>query len=190
MYYYGSFAVMYYYGLLFKEEGVTSLGLTTAQALGTLRDQLSSLLEQHLKLGQRRSTIRVIYLKSAIFCIIISFIHLNGFSNIWFMQELWAKSFLHHNDRHSCFHWPGAAFMLLVVLGLLCSYGKQPKGRWVGLRVCHESTCFWMLRIRKTNPVTIRRVNMGNQFMQETLHNVYCKQACLLVYNSSALTFG
>lgn len=61
---------MYYYGPLFKEEGVTVLGLTTAQALGTLRDQLSSLLEQHQKPSQRRSTIQVIHSRSTIFCVI------------------------------------------------------------------------------------------------------------------------
>ncbi|XP_017339596.1 transmembrane protein 94 isoform X2 [Ictalurus punctatus] len=98
------------------QEGVTVLGLTTAQALGTLRDQLSSLLEQHQKPSQRRSTI----------------------------QELWAKSFLHHNDRHSCFHWPGAAFMLLVVLGLLCCHGKQPKGS-EGIELVNAVALFLLL---------------------------------------------
>lgn len=58
-------------GLLFKEEGATPLGLTTAQALGTLRDQLSILVEQHQKLSQRRSTIQVIESRSTIFYIIM-----------------------------------------------------------------------------------------------------------------------
>lgn len=114
---------------LLKEEGVTPLGLTTAQALGTLRDQLSSLMEQHQKLSQRRSTIKVFHSRSNIFYIFLHAVCVECFSYISFMQELWTKSFLHHNDRHSCFHWPGAAFMLLVVLGLLCCHGKQPKGR-------------------------------------------------------------
>lgn len=35
------------------------LGLSTAQALEILRDQLSSLLEQHQKLNQHRSSIKV-----------------------------------------------------------------------------------------------------------------------------------
>ncbi|XP_030630146.1 transmembrane protein 94 isoform X2 [Chanos chanos] len=83
-----------------QEEEPTPLGLSTAQALGTLRDQLESLLEQHQKFGRRRYT----------------------------LKELWSKSFLHHNNRHSCFHWPGAALTLLVVFGLLCCHGSQPRG--------------------------------------------------------------
>ncbi|KAF7649423.1 hypothetical protein LDENG_00140690 [Lucifuga dentata] len=83
-----------------KQEEAVTRGLSTGQALGKLRDQLSSLLEQH-----QRSTCRRI---SA--------------------QERWVKSFLYHGNRHSCLHWPGAAFTLLVVLGLLCCHGSQPAG--------------------------------------------------------------
>uniref|UniRef100_A0A8D0CUY0 Transmembrane protein 94 n=1 Tax=Sander lucioperca TaxID=283035 RepID=A0A8D0CUY0_SANLU len=36
--------------------------------------------------------------------------------------------FLYHGNRHSCLHWPGAALTLLVVLGLFCCHGSQPKG--------------------------------------------------------------
>ncbi|XP_046888146.1 transmembrane protein 94 isoform X4 [Hypomesus transpacificus] len=83
-----------------QEEVVVSLGLATGEALLTLKEQLSGLLEQHQKTGHRRCSV----------------------------QEQWAKSFLHHGNRHSCLHWPGAALTLLVVLGLLCCYGSQPLG--------------------------------------------------------------
>uniref|UniRef100_A0A668AGL9 Transmembrane protein 94 n=1 Tax=Myripristis murdjan TaxID=586833 RepID=A0A668AGL9_9TELE len=43
-------------------------------------------------------------------------------------DEQWVKSFLYHGNRHSCLHWPGAALTLLVVLGLFCCHGSQPKG--------------------------------------------------------------
>lgn len=52
---------------------------------------------------------------------------------LFVLQELWAKSFLHHDNRHSCFHWPGAVLTLVVVVGLLCCHGSQPEGRWAGL---------------------------------------------------------
>uniref|UniRef100_A0AAQ5XQM1 Cation-transporting P-type ATPase C-terminal domain-containing protein n=1 Tax=Amphiprion ocellaris TaxID=80972 RepID=A0AAQ5XQM1_AMPOC len=42
--------------------------------------------------------------------------------------EQWVSSFLYHGNRHSCLHWPGAALTLLVVLGLFCCHGSQPKG--------------------------------------------------------------
>lgn len=83
-----------------QEEGAVILGLSTDQALGTLRDQLTGLLEQHQRPTQRRPPVK----------------------------ERWTKSFLHHGNRHSCLHWPGAALTLLVVLGLLCCYGSQPQG--------------------------------------------------------------
>uniref|UniRef100_A0A4W5MQS1 Transmembrane protein 94 n=1 Tax=Hucho hucho TaxID=62062 RepID=A0A4W5MQS1_9TELE len=85
----------------FQEEGVGTLGLSTGQALGTLRDQLTTLLDQHQTTGRgKRPT----------------------------AQEQWVNSFLHHGNRHSCLHWPGAALTLLVVVGLLCCYGDQPHG--------------------------------------------------------------
>uniref|UniRef100_A0A8C7VPM5 Transmembrane protein 94 n=1 Tax=Oncorhynchus mykiss TaxID=8022 RepID=A0A8C7VPM5_ONCMY len=85
----------------FQEEGVGTLGLSTGQALGTLRDQLTTLLDQHQTTGRGKQPTA---------------------------QEQWVKSFLHHGNRHSCLHWPGAALTLLVVLGLLCCYGDQPHG--------------------------------------------------------------
>ncbi|CAL9699644.1 unnamed protein product [Knipowitschia caucasica] len=81
-------------------EDAAALGLSTGQALGKLRDQLTALLEQHQ--GAKRR------LSSAL--------------------ERWTDSFLFHGDRHSCLHWPGVALTLLVVLGFLCCYGSQPKG--------------------------------------------------------------
>ncbi|KAM4624186.1 transmembrane protein 94 isoform 2-T2 [Polymixia lowei] len=83
-----------------QEEEAVSLGLSTGQALGMLRDQLTSLLEQHQRATRRRAS----------------------------AQERWVKSFLYHGNRHSCLHWPGAALTLLVVLGLVCCHGSQPKG--------------------------------------------------------------
>ena len=44
-------------------------------------------------------------------------------------QEMWRSSFLHHSNRCSCFHWPGASLMLLAVLLLLGCHGGQPAGR-------------------------------------------------------------
>uniref|UniRef100_A0A3B4ZJ83 Transmembrane protein 94 n=1 Tax=Stegastes partitus TaxID=144197 RepID=A0A3B4ZJ83_9TELE len=78
--------------VLSQEENAVTLGLSTGQALVKLRDQLSSLLEQHQR------------------------------------TEQWVSSFLYHGNRHSCLHWPGAALTLLVVLGLFCCHGSQPKG--------------------------------------------------------------
>uniref|UniRef100_A0A8C4ZWX8 Transmembrane protein 94 n=1 Tax=Gadus morhua TaxID=8049 RepID=A0A8C4ZWX8_GADMO len=87
-----------------KQEGqAVALGLSTGLALSTLKDQLSSLLEQHQISTHRRTS----------------------------PQERWLKSFLYHGNRHSCLHWPGALLTLLVVLGLLCCHGSQPAGRWV-----------------------------------------------------------
>ncbi|XP_041671113.1 transmembrane protein 94 isoform X3 [Cheilinus undulatus] len=83
-----------------NEEDAVALGLSTGQALAKLRDQLSSLLEQHQRTARRRVS----------------------------AQEQWVNSFLYHGNRHSCLHWPGAALTLLVVLGLFCCHGSQPKG--------------------------------------------------------------
>ncbi|XP_035853240.1 transmembrane protein 94 isoform X1 [Sander lucioperca] len=82
------------------EEDAGTLGLSTGQALFKLRDQLSSLLEQHQRAARRPAS----------------------------AQEQWVNSFLYHGNRHSCLHWPGAALTLLVVLGLFCCHGSQPKG--------------------------------------------------------------
>uniref|UniRef100_A0A3Q1JHR4 Cation-transporting P-type ATPase C-terminal domain-containing protein n=1 Tax=Anabas testudineus TaxID=64144 RepID=A0A3Q1JHR4_ANATE len=89
------------YIFVLQEEDAVTLGLSTGQALLKLRDQLSSLLEQHQRSAHR--------------------------------QEQWVNSFLYHGNRHSCLHWPGGALTLLVVLGLFCCHGSQPKGRYVGL---------------------------------------------------------
>ncbi|XP_023144808.2 transmembrane protein 94 isoform X2 [Amphiprion ocellaris] len=83
-----------------QEENAVPLGLSTGQALVKLRDQLSSLLEQHQRTSRRRASV----------------------------PEQWVSSFLYHGNRHSCLHWPGAALTLLVVLGLFCCHGSQPKG--------------------------------------------------------------
>ncbi|KAM4526889.1 transmembrane protein 94 isoform 2-T2 [Fundulus diaphanus] len=82
-----------------EADGVTR-GLSTSQALVKLRDQLSSLLEQHQRATRRRVS--------------------------WLEQ--WLNSFLYHGNRQSCLHWPGGALTLLVVLGLLCCHGSQPMG--------------------------------------------------------------
>ncbi|XP_023264786.1 transmembrane protein 94 [Seriola lalandi dorsalis] len=83
-----------------KQEDAVTLGLSTGQALVKLRDQLRDLLDQHQRAAHRRTS----------------------------AQEQWVNSFLYHGNRHSCLHWPGAALTLLVVLGLLCCHGSQPKG--------------------------------------------------------------
>ncbi|XP_034049558.1 transmembrane protein 94 isoform X2 [Thalassophryne amazonica] len=83
-----------------QEEAAGALGLSTDQALRKLCDQLSRLLDQHQRAARRRVSV----------------------------QEQWANSFLYHGNRHSCLHWPGAALTLLVVLGLFCCQGSQPKG--------------------------------------------------------------
>uniref|UniRef100_A0A673M652 Transmembrane protein 94-like n=1 Tax=Sinocyclocheilus rhinocerous TaxID=307959 RepID=A0A673M652_9TELE len=98
-----------------NKKEATPLGLSTAQALCTLRDQLSNLLGQHQKSSQRRSTI-----------------------------QLWAKSFLHHDSRHSCFHWPGAVLTLVVVVGLLCCHGSQPAGSQ-GIELVNAGALFLLL---------------------------------------------
>ncbi|XP_063077900.1 transmembrane protein 94 isoform X2 [Engraulis encrasicolus] len=99
-----------------QEEQVTPLGLSTTQALWTLHNQLSSLLEQHQGTSKRRQT----------------------------LQDLWAHSFLHHNNRHSCLHWPGAVLTLVVVLGLLCCHGSQPYGSG-GIELVNAGALFLLL---------------------------------------------
>ncbi|XP_024913277.1 transmembrane protein 94 isoform X2 [Cynoglossus semilaevis] len=85
-----------------KKQGdsAVTLGLTTGQALVKLRDQLSNLLEEHQRAAHRNLSV----------------------------QDQWLNSFLYHGNRHSCFHWPGAALTLLVSLGFLCCHGSQPLG--------------------------------------------------------------
>uniref|UniRef100_A0A3P8UWB3 Transmembrane protein 94 n=1 Tax=Cynoglossus semilaevis TaxID=244447 RepID=A0A3P8UWB3_CYNSE len=79
-------------------DSAVTLGLTTGQALVKLRDQLSNLLEEHQRAAHRNLSVQ------------------------------WLNSFLYHGNRHSCFHWPGAALTLLVSLGFLCCHGSQPLG--------------------------------------------------------------
>lgn len=81
-------------------EDAVTLGLSTGQALGKLRDQLTTLLEQHQRTTRRHSS----------------------------ALERWRDSFLFHGNRHSCLHWPGVALSLLVILGFLCCHGSQPQG--------------------------------------------------------------
>lgn len=45
--------------MLLQEENAVTLGLSTGQALGKLRDQLSSLLEQHQRTARRRTSLQV-----------------------------------------------------------------------------------------------------------------------------------
>ncbi|XP_075418327.1 transmembrane protein 94 isoform X1 [Tenrec ecaudatus] len=78
-----------------------ALGLSTRKALSILKGQLEAVLEEHLKKRKKRLT--------------------------W--KEGWRSSFLHHSNRCSCFHWPGASLMLLAVLLLLLGcHGGQPGG--------------------------------------------------------------
>uniref|UniRef100_A0A7N4NQR5 Transmembrane protein 94 n=1 Tax=Sarcophilus harrisii TaxID=9305 RepID=A0A7N4NQR5_SARHA len=77
-----------------------ALGLSTGKALSILKEQLEAVLEGHLKEQKKNLT--------------------------W--KEIWKRSFLHHGNRCSCFHWPGASLMLLAVLLLLGCYGSQPAG--------------------------------------------------------------
>uniref|UniRef100_A0A8C1FZG7 Transmembrane protein 94 n=1 Tax=Cyprinus carpio TaxID=7962 RepID=A0A8C1FZG7_CYPCA len=58
--------------------------------------------------------------------------------------QLWAKSFLHHDSRHSCFHWPGAVLTLVVVVGLLCCHGSQPAGSQ-GIELVNAGALFLLL---------------------------------------------
>uniref|UniRef100_A0A1A8BDJ4 KIAA0195 n=1 Tax=Nothobranchius kadleci TaxID=1051664 RepID=A0A1A8BDJ4_NOTKA len=85
-----------------KENGVT-LGLSTNQALMKLRDQLSSLLQQHQRETRRRASTLQVWVNSL-------------------------RDILHHGNRHSCLHWLEAVFTLLVVMGLICCHGSQPWG--------------------------------------------------------------
>uniref|UniRef100_A0A671PBL1 Transmembrane protein 94-like n=1 Tax=Sinocyclocheilus anshuiensis TaxID=1608454 RepID=A0A671PBL1_9TELE len=58
--------------------------------------------------------------------------------------QQWAKSFLHHDNRHSCFHWPGAILTLIVVVGLLCCHGSQPAGSQ-GIELVNAGALFLLL---------------------------------------------
>nr|XP_045232624.1 transmembrane protein 94 isoform X2 [Macaca fascicularis] len=85
-----------------KGEPPSALGLSTRKALSVLKEQLEAVLEGHLRERKKCLT--------------------------W--KEVWRSSFLHHSNRCSCFHWPGASLMLLAVLLLLGCCGGQPAGRY------------------------------------------------------------
>ncbi|XP_038597863.1 transmembrane protein 94 isoform X1 [Tachyglossus aculeatus] len=83
-----------------RPEPPLALGLSTRRALTILKEQLSAVLQAHLK--ERNNAVT------------------------W--KEAWTSSFLYHGNRRSCFHWPGALLMLLAALLLLCCRRSQPLG--------------------------------------------------------------
>lgn len=93
-----------------------ALGLSTQKALSVLKEQLEAVLEGHQKERKKCLT--------------------------W--KELWRSSFLHHSNRCSCFHWPGASLMLLAVLLLLGCHGGQPAGSH-GVELVNASALFLLL---------------------------------------------
>nr|XP_013002442.1 transmembrane protein 94 isoform X9 [Cavia porcellus] len=93
-----------------------ALGLSTCKALSVLKEQLEAALEGHLRDRKKRLT--------------------------W--KEAWRNSFLHHSNRCSCFHWPGASLMLLAVLLLLGCCGGQPAGSH-GVELVNASALFLLL---------------------------------------------
>ncbi|KAM9210912.1 transmembrane protein 94 isoform 7-T8 [Dugong dugon] len=97
-------------------EPPVALGLSTRKALSILKEQLEAVLEGHLKEQKKRLT--------------------------W--KEMWRSSFLHHSNRCSCFHWPGASLMLLAVLLLLGCHGSQPAGSH-GVELVNAAALFLLL---------------------------------------------
>lgn len=84
------------------------------------------------------------------------------------LQEMWRSSFLHHGNRCSCFHWPGALLMLLAVLLLLACCGGQPAGRYtqpsaLGGWVGGVSSCLSQHRVWACpSPVPVPTRETGN----------------------------
>ncbi|XP_036853025.1 transmembrane protein 94 isoform X7 [Manis javanica] len=99
-----------------KGEPPLALGLSTRKALSILKEQLEAVLEGHLRKQKKHLT--------------------------W--KEMWSSSFLHHGNRCSCFHWPGASLMLLAVLLLLGCSGSQPAGSH-GVELVNASALFLLL---------------------------------------------
>ncbi|XP_072501786.1 transmembrane protein 94 isoform X7 [Notamacropus eugenii] len=99
-----------------KGDPPLALGLSTGKALSILKEQLEAVLEGHLKEQKKSLT--------------------------W--KEIWKRSFLHHGNRCSCFHWPGASLMLLAVLLLLGCYGNQPAGSH-GVELVNATALFLLL---------------------------------------------
>ncbi|XP_017292535.1 transmembrane protein 94 isoform X1 [Kryptolebias marmoratus] len=108
-----------------KQENGVTLGLSTSQALKKLWEQLNNLLEQHQRAARRRAS-------------------------AW---EQCLNSFLYHGNRRSCLHWSGAVLTLLVVVGLPCCHGIQPKGS-SGIELVNAATLLLLLLL---NLLLVRR---------------------------------
>ncbi|KAK7919533.1 hypothetical protein WMY93_010817 [Mugilogobius chulae] len=143
-------------GVTPEGEDAVALGLSTGQALGKLRDQLTALLEQHQRATRRQSS----------------------------ALEQWTNSFLFHGNRHSCLHWPGVALTLLVILGFLCCYGSQPKGS-SGVELSNAAALLLLLlvnlllvrrqlRLQKTEMVRRLRAIIGelNEYLSACVDDV------------------
>ncbi|XP_072415991.1 transmembrane protein 94-like isoform X3 [Chiloscyllium punctatum] len=92
-------------------------GLSNTKALAILYDQLSALLSEHKKRQKERT---------------------------W--KTIWRSSFLHHSNRWSSFHWPGALLLLLTTIALAgCHHIQSPKSQ--DIRLINESALFIFLVI-------------------------------------------
>ncbi|XP_059509857.1 transmembrane protein 94-like [Stegostoma tigrinum] len=87
-------------------------GLSNTEALAILHDQLSALLSDHKKRQKERT---------------------------W--KVIWRSSFLHHSNRWSSFHWPGALLLVLATIALAGCHHIQPPKRTPEFGMndfCHE----------------------------------------------------